>query len=522
MGKGPGTGADLQFELATAREVAKSGLEFFAHVAPLASRLGITDFPEFSVFEGRFCQTDDLSTAQLRADGAVMQQLHATLASQVDVQKQQHGALACSWPDGSGIVAQQQLQSILPRAEADLAAISGIGTGMLVAADCIDVARFIQYTCIAGIDPHNLLGVPITLWLKMTMACIAHHTELRGAIAATVELFGTAVSACDEAIEAILSGLCTAMAEVDTSDYPATGSGPVGQLTGVADAPSDQQCSGDQPVRGGTPAGGGTLAGSGAQSGATPVASGGPMTQGAGTFSGGLAGESASELLGPLLGVVGTIASAAVTGLAEAITTVVAQGGLSVGGMIDTAPVGDSAGPAAVDGSLDATASITLGDKVIEIAAGPDGASVNLTVTGAGGDAETHVLEVRPDGSIGAPEVGTGEVVATGQDGSEPTVETQGVQVDVEPDAEAALDGRVVPPTASETPCPPVEPGEVAPGPEVSPQSPALPVPGFTHRTPGVSDNSPNPNTAVSPQSSAPDDAGPPPEDGQLALAGEQ
>jgi hypothetical protein len=362
------------------------------------------------------------------------------------------------------------------------------------------------------------------LWLKMTMACFTHHAELRGAITATVELFGTAVSACDEAIEAILSGLCMAMGEVDTSDYPAAESGLVGQLTGAADASSDQECASSDRVCGGDqPVGGGTPAGSGSQSGSTLVTSGGrPMTQGAGAFSGALSGESASELLGPLLGVVGTIAAAAVTGLAEAITTVVAQGGLSVGGVIDAAPVGDSPGPTAGDGSWDATASITLGDKVIEITAGSDGASVNLTVTGAGGDAETHVLEVRPDGSIGAPEVGTGATVATGQDGSEPSPETQGVPVDVEPDAEAAPDGRVVPPTVSETVCPPVESGAMAPGPEASPQSSAVPVPGFTHRTPGVSDNSPNPSTAVSPQSSAPGDAGPPPEDGQLALAGEQ
>ncbi|HEY9316210.1 hypothetical protein [Williamsia sp.] len=548
MGEGPGTGASLQFELNAQREAAESGLEFFAHVGPLASRLGMTDYPEFSVFRARFCQTDDLSTAHLRADGAVLQQLHASLATQVDVQEQQDAALVVSWPDGSGIVAQQNLRSILPRAESDLSAIADLGAGMLVAADCIDVARFTQFHCIAGIDPDNLLGVPIALWLKMKGACLAHHAELRGAITATVELFGTAVSTCDEAIEAILSGLCRAMGEVDTTDYPAAVSGPVAHLDGAADVPPDRECGGDGSAGGGTGAGTVVQAGAGAQSGAgagagaasqsdartwageptsdSPVSGSagatpapvGVSAHGAGGVAGSLSGEAASELLGPLLGVVGTITTAAVSGLAEAITTLVAQGGVSPDGMPDAQA---GAGPAlpATEGSGDAGASIMLGDKVVEIKSGSDGASVSLTVTGAGGDTETHVIDVRPDGSIETQGMSAADPEPEPE---QPIAETADGPVGAESDVEPLPGTPVGPSTEDEASCPPVESGSAEPVPEASPQTPSQPPPELTHTTPGASERSPNKSTSVTPQSSGQDDAGSPQEDGRLALAGDQ
>lgn len=545
VGRGPGTGASLQSELAAARKAAESGLQFFLHVAPLAQRLGMTDFPQFPAFESRFCQSDDLSTARLRADGVVVQQLHTTVASAVDVQKQHEGALAEAWPDGSGIVAQQQLRTIFPRAEADLAEISAIGAGMLIAADCIDVARFTQYGCIATIDPDSLLGVPIALWLKMKTACLTHHSELRAAITAAVDLFGTAVTTCDEAIDAILSGLCAAMAAVGSTDNPAaTGAPPA-----ATDEPASREGDSDLPGGAGVQAAGvaqspdggaqaecrsggtvgpapGSTEGPTVAAGLSPavVTSPAMITTPAGATSA-FSGEAASELLGPLLGAVGSLAAAAMTGLAEAITTVVAQGGLSAGGSMDEGPQDGSAGTTGRSAPAPGPASIMLGDKLIEIEAGPDGASVSLAVTGAGGDTDTHVLEIRPDGSIGSPEAetGPGHAEGEGSPAAEPVPGGQDtVPEQVVPAPSSAPDAVTMPPAVEQTPCPPADSGGTPPLPQTSPQTAAGPVPGPERTTPGAGGTSPKVATPVSPQSSQQNDAGTPADDGQLALAGDQ
>lgn len=216
MGETPG----LAQQLADQRSAAENSVRFFDNVGPLARRLGMEDVPSGDVCRGRLLETEDLDTDRLRADGRIVLGLQTVAATELQNQTGQDAVLATCWPTGSGIVARTRVQDAhIPRATIDVAALADIGSGMVVAADAIEAARLAKFWCVAAITPDSLLGIPINSWLTLITTPGSPAAELTAAIDGTVALFNAAVALCDDAIDAVLTGLCTAMTQVDVSDY---------------------------------------------------------------------------------------------------------------------------------------------------------------------------------------------------------------------------------------------------------------------------------------------------------------
>lgn len=216
MGETPG----LAQQLADQRSAAENSVRFFDNVGPLARRLGMENVPSGDVCRNRLLETEDLDTDRLRADGRIVLGLQAVAAAELQNQTGQDAVLGTCWPTGSGIVARTRLQDAhIPRATVDVAALADIGSGMVVAADAIEAARLAKFWCVAAITPDTLLGIPISSWLTLITTPGSPAAELTAAIDSTVGLFNAAVALCDDAIDAVLTGLCTAMAKVDVSDY---------------------------------------------------------------------------------------------------------------------------------------------------------------------------------------------------------------------------------------------------------------------------------------------------------------
>lgn len=506
MGKSPPSGDELQRLLMGERAAALSSLEFFARVAPLARRLGMNKFPAYEAFSSRFYDTEDINTNLLRADGQILKHVHATAVAQVDHQREQDASLVSCWPDGSGVVARQQLRAHLARADGDVGMLDDVATGLLVAADCIDVSRLAKFVAIGTISPDTLLGMPIGYWLSHQAASVFGSGDgLRAAITASVNLFGSAVNTCDQAIDVILSGLCQALAGMNTSEYPVGGD--VGRPA-ASPVPVGATGSGGE-----TGSGRDTAAdGSGGSSPTSPTTSSTPETDPssalprpgaalpmaliAGTPTAGLgqttsalanvAGGQMAGLLGPIIGVVGQAVTAAVAGVVEAVVSAQASAPIPMPG--EPSGTAEPSGPA----------SITLGDKIIEVKAGADGVSVNLTVRESGAAPDIHTLDVGSDG----------------------TVSLRGTD-DQEKEALAEESVHVpVAPAPAPVPEPQPEPSEIQDSPpEVAAESEAEQVNPVPH--PHPSDTSNERDTQVAPQSSAPEESLPP-DDGVLALAGDQ
>lgn len=502
------------------REAASSSLTFFTRVAPLARQLGMSEFPAFEIFSSRFHETEDINTDLLRADGQIVKQVQVTAVAQVDHQREQDGPLTSCWPDGSGVVARQQLRAHLPRADADVAMLGDVAAGLLVAADCIDVARLAKFTAIATISPDTVLGMPIGYWIGHKVTSVfANCVALRAAITASVNLFGSAVDTCDQAVEAVLCGVCECLAGMDTSEYPVGGTECPANNSGTesgGSAPggsSPGECStgvsgtSSSPVSAPTsasPVGAAPVAAVPSSRTAPAVASGaGTATSAFGPTTTAAADVGVTQLaglLGPMIGVVGQALTVAVTGLVEAVAAV---------------RIAAPAGPPGDDAEPVGPASITVGDKTIEITRGTDGASVSLTVREAGSAPDTHILDVRADGGLEVRDAG-------GPQTSEPGAEEQA------PAAAPCPEGRG--PGSADGPLP--ASGLIAPPPDASPgpsDTQNCPPPVTAGPTAEKSAQLPHPSGVVSrdrgaqvaPQSSATED---PPVQGEgvLALAGDQ
>ena len=216
MGETPGLAQQLRDQ----RSAAENSVRFLDNVGPLARRLGMDSVPSADVCRSRLLETEDVDTDRLRADGRIMLGLQTAAASELRNQAGQDGVLGTCWPTGSGVVARTRLQDVhIPRATIDVAAWADIGAGMVVAADAIEAARLAKFWCVAAITPDSLLGIPISSWLTLITTPGSPAAELTAAINSTVALFHTAVDLCDDAIDAVLTGLCAALAEVDVSDY---------------------------------------------------------------------------------------------------------------------------------------------------------------------------------------------------------------------------------------------------------------------------------------------------------------
>lgn len=521
MGRTPPSGSGLAQLLRAQRAAALSSLDFFARVAPLARRLGMSDFPAFETFSCRFHDTEDINTDQLRADGEILKQLSTTAAAQVDHQREQDAPLVSCWPDGSGIVARQQLLVHLPRADTDVTMLGDVATGLLVAADCIEVSRLAKFTAIATIEPNTLVGMPIGHWLShQATSVFANGVALRAAITASVNLFWSAVNTCDQAIEATLSGVCSALGGMDTFEYPVGGGaecpapkspGPAVGATAPAgpqvpcDAPGGS--SGNATSSASTPS---TSSGTAAPAAVAPnpgpaavVAAGaGTSTTALGQTSSSATGEVGAQLaglLGPVIGVVGQAVATVVSGVVEAVVTAGAH-----------AQAASTPGADVPDGTAPGPASITLGDKTIEVKAGSDGTSVSLTVREPAPVPDIHTLDVRADGSV--------ELRGAAAPDEEPSAE--------EPPAPAEAPVRTSSggPSASEDQTAPAPVAEAEPTDAVNCPPPAAVAPGGKQSSsfPHPAGSPPNDRGAqVAPQSSVPEEW-PPPDDGVLALAGEQ
>ncbi|PZU00815.1 MAG: hypothetical protein DI630_13530 [Gordonia sp. (in: high G+C Gram-positive bacteria)] len=216
MGETPG----LAQQLTDQRSAAENSVRFFDNVGPLARRLGMEDVPSGDMCRHRLLETEDLNTDRLRADGRIVLGLQAVAATELQNQTGQDAVLGTCWPTGSGIIARTRLQDAhIPRAAVDVAALADIGSGMVVAADAIEAARLAKFWCVAAITPDSLLGIPISSWLTLITTPGSPAAELTAAIDSTVALFDAAVTLCDDAIDAVVTGLCAAMAQVDVSDY---------------------------------------------------------------------------------------------------------------------------------------------------------------------------------------------------------------------------------------------------------------------------------------------------------------
>lgn len=214
-----------------------------------------------------------------------------------------------------------------------------------------------------------------------------------------------------------------------------------------------------------------------------------------------------------MIGLVGQAVTAAVTGVVEAVVS--AQAGAPVSSPREPAGAADVTGPA----------SITLGDKTIEVKAGADGVSVSLTVREPGSAPDIHTLDVGSDGSVelrgtGGPEneVPAEVVSAHGPADSSPAVPA-GPGSTGGPGPDQALPGSD---QAPRVPDPEPEPSGINDSPpqvaaEREGEQPD-PVP-HPHPLPAGASN--DRGAQVAPQLSAPA-AWPPPDDGVLALIGDQ
>ncbi len=506
MGNPPAPSASaLDEELLAVREVARASVCFFDNVAPLARRLGLDAFPAFDTFLARFFETEDINTHQLRADGRILQNVHTTASAQVAYQHEQDAPLVNCWPDGSGTAARQRLLAHLPRADADLTSLGELATGLLVAADCIDISRVAKFTAIGTIDANILLGMPIRAWTGIVESlATAPREELRAAITAAVNLFTSSVNTCDQAVEAILSGVCTGLQAINTTEYPcgqprpcapaaapgpADGSGPVcadspvvpGGSGGTAE-PSSGTATPAEPVSGppATPAVPVTDPRAGAVIAAGSGSAAGHITAPTVASSGGTELPELTGLLGPLVGAVSQAVAGAVIGVVDAVISVQSDGH-------PVQAVGGSAGAPQVAGPPDG-ASPALGEKTTEREVGDDCRSSSSTVSGGGTspDNADQGCADGPDGPDHPVAVGPPESGAT----DEPS-ETQKPPPTPEPETDT---------------CPvPVTPGTAPSGQVPNPHPARLP----------------EPSTQVAPQ--ATDQSPPAPgDDGVLALAGDQ
>ncbi|WP_143695503.1 hypothetical protein [Williamsia sp. 1135] len=511
MGNPPAPAASaLDEELMAAREVARASVCFFDNVAPLAGRLGIDAFPAFDTFLSRFSETEDINTHRLRADGRILQKVHTTASAQVAYQHEQDAPLVDCWPDGSGTAARQRLLAHLPRADADLTSLGELATGLLVAADCIDISRVAKFTAIGTIDAKILLGMPISAWTGIVESlATAPREELRAAITAAVNLFTSSVNTCDQAVEAILSGVCTGLQGINITEYPCgqPRQCPPAAAPGTAVGPGPV-CA-DSPTVPGSPGGSGGSAGSSSGTGTgTPAesASGPPATPAvpaadprvgtvvaagsgsvAGQFtapsvapSGGTELPELTGVLGPLVGAVSQVVAGAVVGVVDALIAVQSEAQ-------PEQPGAGSAGVPQVPGLPDG-APPAPGEKTLELELGDDDRSLSLTVGGGGtspDDADQECAD-EPEESGHPLAVGPAESGTT----DEPS-ERQNSPLAPEPGTET---------------CPvPVTPG-TAPGGSIPTPHPA---------------RLPEPSTQVAPQAT---DQGPPAQgdEGLLALAGDQ
>ncbi|MBA4022115.1 MAG: hypothetical protein C0482_07095 [Gordonia sp.] len=524
----PATSA-LDEELMAAREVARASVCFFDNVSPLAGRLGIDGFPSFDTFMSRFSETEDVNTHRLRADGRILQRVHTAAAAQVSYQHEQDAPLADCWPDGSGTAARQRLLAHLPRADADLTSLGELATGLLVAADCIDISRVAKFTAIGSIDANILLGMPISAWTDIVESlAAAPREELRAAITAAVNLFTSSVNTCDKAVEAILSGVCTGLQGIDTTEYPcgqpspcapadtpepAVGAGPV-----CADSPA---VTGGPGGPGGSagPSSGGTRAESTSAplpiSAAPPpdpragavIAAGSSSAAGQFTSASGPAPEGAeltglTGLLGPLVGAVSEAVAGAVIGVVEAVVSVQSEGH----------PVQAVDGPAGVPqtvGPPDVSPPAS-GEKTFTLELGDDGRSLSLTV-GGGGTPPDHSDDGAGPGDDGSPGRGPQECTQGPEQSDQP--------VSVGPAEGAATTEPSETDEPSETESSPLasEPGtEACPSPAATPGN-ASGVPTPIPRPARL----PEPSTQVAPQATDPRPPAPG-DEGVLALAGDQ
>jgi hypothetical protein len=500
-------------EVTYQRTVAESSVCFFENIVPLARRLGMTTLPEVGDCRSRLLESEDVSTERLRADGLILLRVCSTATTEVEHQRVQDAVLGTCWPTGSGIVARTRLlDQHLPRATVDVAALGDIGSAMVVAAESIDAARLAKFACVSTIAPDAVLGVPIGLWLAPDASPTLPGNELRAAIVSTIALFTNAVAICDDAIDAIMTGLSDAMASMDTSDY-----GPIGCGTQLAPEPTPAKpppCpsqSGDQPSAPATPSVTPVAAGPpGDGSPTTPIV---PTTMPQCEPAAAVAPASGVDDVAAVLGQVAAAIGHVVTGsLAAGIEMMsVGSGSMPVSPSASTKP--DLIEPFADVGSLpDDRTSITLGDKTIDIEAGDN--SMTLTVHGPDGNGDTQVFAVSPDGSIEELEskapaahthsekCDTDEPTDTSASATDPASGESSTSAGPADTDEPNVAGAGPPQPTNEPDCPvPVPPVRYVPGDQHEPDVPAA--------------------TAVAPQASEPGDPVPP-NDGLLALAGEQ
>jgi hypothetical protein len=458
----------------------------------------MTEVPAFGDCRARLFETEDVDTDRLRADGRIVMRIHGVATAEVQTQTGQDIVLGTSWPTGSGIVARSRLQGVhLPRATTDLMALADIGMGMLVAAEAIDAARSAKFRCVAGIPPDSLLGLPITSWLTLLTTTVP--PELKEAIDCTVELFTSAVTMCDEAVEAILGGLCAAMAAVDISDYAGGDCGtahisPAGNTATVCpercgDAPADSSPA--TPVRSdaredcggsGTSGGGGSrerssvsLVTSATQhtgsvdvvpTGAVGARSVTVLAGGSGSIASTVDGTDLTAILGSVAVAVGSAVAGSIAGVVEMLVT--------AGTSVNVAPVGPEE-PGLTDEEL------TL--KAPEIAAPPS------PPTSSVGQSDTELCGAEAANETGAPS---------------PAMEETSSEVSPEPVAPGEP--------------PPSEESSTSRGPDV--QCPTT-VPPVLYLPRDEEGSGGREQTQVTPQASEQQDPAPP-DDGLLALAGEQ
>ena len=526
MGETPG----LAQQLADQRSAAENSVRFFDNVGPLARRLGMEDVPAGDVCRNRLLETEDLDTDRLRADGRIVFGLHTVAATELQNQTGQDAVLGTCWPTGSGIVARTRVQDAhIPRATIDVAALADIGSGMVVAADAIEAARLAKFWCVAAITPDSLLGIPISSWLTLITTPGSPAAELTAAIDGTVALFNSAVALCDDAIDAVLAGLCTAMAQVDVSDY-AGGDCGKDQLVSSGEAlvrcaahnsepiASERDCHAAVNVSG--PADG-VRESSGVTTVSAPARDSGPAnitsvwepgaqpvmtTQPVMTAQPGTASP-----LTPIVGgadlstVLGSVAVAVGSAVAGSITGVIEMVANASGAVMLPAASPDGTEQAADAGGVtdEPPASTPLGDRGFDLNGSSD--------SGAPDCPAPQVSSLGPPDAVPPDEQACETTTADGQSkiADDLTVEEQPPVPTTSGDPE--------PPDAAETDRGPVEqcltpgsPGVHAPRSKDDVDTPAAPAaPGDTDATP------------VTPQASERDEVAPP-DDGLLALAGEQ
>lgn len=525
MGETPG----LAQQLTDQRSAAENSVRFFDNVGPLARRLGMENVPSGDVCRNRLLETEDVDTDRLRADGRIVLGVQTVAASELQNQTGQDDVLGSCWPTGSGIVARTRLQDAhIPRATVDVAALADIGSGMVVAADAIETARLAKFWCVAAITPDSLLGIPISSWLTLATTPGSPAAELTAAIDSTVALFNAAVALCDDAIDAVLTALCAAMAKLDVSDYAGCDCG-AEQLVSSGEALVRCATHNSEPIASGpdchtavdvpgagdrvrqssgvtmesAPArGSGPNMTSVCEPGAQPVKTTQPVmtTQPLMTAQSGMmspltpmvGGADLSAVLGSVAVAVGSAVAGSITGVIEMVAN--ASGAVM---LPPASPNGTEHAADAGDVTAELPASIPLGDKIFDLNGSTDSAAPECPA---------------PQVSVGPPDPGPPDEQACETITADGPGET-GDDLTFEEPVPAPLGGPE-PPDAAETERDPVEqcptpgsPGIGAPRSKDDVDTPgAAGVPGATPVTPQASER----------------DAVASPDDGLLALAGEQ